>query len=67
MVEMAPVISRNRWRRRGEVIEAQCPICKQRQVVDEEIIQGFTAEKWICRMPNCTFIDFIRLEDWEEE
>lgn len=66
MIEMAPVIPRNRWRKRGEVIEAQCPVCKQRQVVEEAIIDGFTANQFECRMPQCYFFDFIRLAEWEE-
>jgi hypothetical protein len=65
-VTMAPVVKRNRWRRTPDGrIEAQCPLCKQRQDLPHEIVDGFTEGAVICSMPHCYFVDWIRLEGWE--
>ncbi len=65
MIQMAPVVSKKDWHCRGAWVVAKCPLCKQWLDVDSDIEQGFTTQKILCRMPQCYFEDFLRLEDYE--
>lgn len=66
-VRMAPVIPLEEWEIRSGKVYALCPFCGQRQVIENEIVDGFTEGMIICRMPNCTFLDWVRLEGWDSD
>lgn len=62
----APVIPRDKWRKRNGKLEACCPWCDERQIIANRIVDGFTEGAIYCRMPDCRRFDWVRLEGWDE-